>query len=62
MQTLADVPAAELPELVDLLVWDCSHQGEPAVRTWLAELEGRPDAGAAPVLSAVAVCREYLGG
>lgn len=62
MNTLTTIPADELPELLDLLIWDSSHQGAGTVRDWLAELVARPDAGTAPVLAAVAVCREYLDG
>lgn len=57
---LAEVPAAELPELLDVMVWDMSHGGTSMVEAWRAELLTRPDADTEDVQRAVAVIDEYL--
>lgn len=54
----ADVPAAELPELLDIMIWDMS--GHHPVEEWRAELLTRPDADCEDVQRAVAVIDEYL--
>lgn len=56
----ADVPAAELPELLDMMVWNMSHGGMSMVEAWRAELLARPDADAEDVQRAIAVIDEYL--
>lgn len=56
---LADVPAAELPELLDVMVWDMSHGGTADLKAWRAELLARPDADSEDVQRAVAVIDEY---
>lgn len=55
---VADVPAAELPELLDVIIWDMS--GHHPVESWRAELLARPDAENEDVQRAVAVIDEYL--
>lgn len=50
----ADVPAAELPEVLDMVIWEMS--GHHPVK----ELLARPDAENVDVQRAVAVCDEYL--
>ena len=54
----ADIPAAELPEVLDMAIWEMS--GDRPVKEWRAELLARPDADNADVQRAVAVCDEYL--
>ncbi len=54
----ADNPAAELPELLDVIIWDMS--GYHPVEEWRGELLARPDADDVDVQRAVAVCDEYL--
>ena len=56
----ADVPASELPELLDVMVWDMSHGGTAMVEAWRAELLARPDADREDVQRAIAVVDEYL--
>ncbi len=56
----AEMPAAELPEVLDVMVWDMSHGGTADVEAWRAELLARPDADSEDVQRAVAVIDEYL--
>jgi hypothetical protein len=57
---LADMPAAELPEVLDVMVWDMSHGGTAMVEAWRAVLLARPDADNEDVQRAIAVVDEYL--
>lgn len=60
MDTLSTTPAGPLPEVLDLLIWDCDHAGRPMIEAWRAALLARPDAASEGVQRAVAVCDEYL--
>lgn len=55
---LADIPAAELPELLDMVIWNMS--GHHTLEAWRAELWARPDSESDDVQRAVAVIDEYL--
>ncbi|HEY0123589.1 MAG TPA: hypothetical protein VGC14_17865 [Rhizobium sp.] len=55
---LTDVPAAELPELLDLIIWNMS--GHHPLEAWRAELLARPDVESEDVQCAVAVIDEYF--
>ena len=53
-----DIPAAELPEVLDMVIWEIS--GRHPVETWRKELLARPDAESEDVRRAIAVIDEYL--
>lgn len=57
-KTFADVPAAELPELLDMMIWEMS--GLHPVAEWRTELLARSDAENENVQRAIAICDEYL--
>ncbi len=57
-ETLADVPPDELPELMDIIIWEMS--GPIPVAEWRTELLARPDVESDGVQRAIAVCDEYL--
>jgi hypothetical protein len=59
-ESLKDIPASELVDLMDLVVWETSHNGPEAVRIWRDELAARVDASDSEVIRAIAICDEYL--
>jgi hypothetical protein len=54
----ADIPAHELAEVLDIVLWDMS--GDHPAELWLDELKARPDAATQPVQAAMAVIEDYL--
>ena len=60
MPELNDVPARELAQLVDMLIWNGSGADRNQVATWYAELVARADRDAPHVRLAADVCMEYL--
>lgn len=60
MDLIDTLPAAEVPELVDLIVWEGAHAGRSAVEALRTGLLARPDAACEDVQRAVAVCDDYL--
>lgn len=59
--TLAKMPAAELADVLDLILWDMSNPpSQTGGQKWLAELLARPDVETPEVQAAVAVMLDYL--
>lgn len=57
---LANIPGAELVDLLDFMVWEMSNRGRPDVILWRYELLARRDAETEQVIRAIAVCDDYL--
>jgi hypothetical protein len=57
---LSTMPAGELADVLDLVIWNMGGEDSPPVAEWIAELRARPDADTPAVRRAVAVCMEYL--
>lgn len=57
---LTDIPASELVDLLDYVVWNLNHGGRADVLAWRQELLARGDATTPDVSRAIAVCDEYL--
>lgn len=55
-----DIPAEELAELLDIVIWDTRPADPPPVAHWLAELQGRPDVETPEIHAAIEVCQDYL--
>lgn len=60
MIELNDVPADEMAELLDMLIWNSPGAGRDQVADWYAELLTRSDRDNAPIRLAIDVCMEYL--
>ena len=59
--TFSSVPANELAEVLDIILWDMSNPpGQIEGQKWLAELLARPDFETAAVQAAIAVMLDYL--
>jgi len=59
---LKTIPANELAEVLDIVIWDTRPTDPPPVAQWLAELEARPDASTPEVQAGIEICRDYLVG
>lgn len=59
--TLAQMPASELADVLDMILWDMSNPpGQIEGQKWLAELLARPDVETPEVQAAVTVMLDYL--
>jgi hypothetical protein len=53
---LSTMPAGELADVLDLVIWNMGGKESPPVAEWLTELRARSDADTPAVRQAVAVC------
>lgn len=57
---LSSMPADELADVLDMVIWTMGRARKTDVEMWRKELLARPDADAEDVKQAIAICDEFL--